>query len=166
MRPTQRIEELISPSLAAMGYDVVRARLSGRDRPVLQVMIERNDRQPMTVESCAEASHAISAILDVEDPIRGAYVLEVSSPGIDRPLVRLADYERFAGHVARLELAAPINGRKRFRGRLMGIEGETIRLIDDDGLGAAIDLPFAAIEKAKLVLTDELIAATRAESKA
>ena len=166
MRPTQRIEELISPSLAAMGYDVVRARLSGRDRPVLQVMIERNDRQPMTVESCAEASHAISAILDVEDPIRGAYVLEVSSPGIDRPLVRLADYERFAGHVARIELAAPINGRKRFRGRLMGVDGETIRLIDDDGLGAAIELPFPAIEKAKLVLTDELIAATRAESKA
>lgn len=165
MRPTQRIEELISPGLAAMGYEVVRARLSGRDRPVLQVMIERNDRQPLTVDSCAEASHAISAILDVEDPISGAYVLEVSSPGIDRPLVRLADYERFAGHVARIELVAPVDGRKRFRGKLLGVVGEVVRVVEEDGLGATIELPFAAIDKAKLVLTDELIAATRAESK-
>lgn len=161
MRPTLRIEDLIGPSLAAMGYELVRARLSGRDRPVLQVMIERNDRQPLTVEACAEASRAISAILDVEDPIRGSYVLEVSSPGIDRPLVRLADFDRFAGHVARLELAAPIEGRRRFRGRLLGTVGERVRLVEDEAKGT-VEVPFEAIQSAKLVLTDELIAASQA----
>jgi ribosome maturation factor RimP len=165
MRAQQRIEELISPSLAAMGYELIRARLAGRERPVLQVMIERSDRAPLTVDACAEASHAISAILDVEDPIHGSYVLEVSSPGIDRPLVRLADYERFAGHVARIELAAPIEGRRRFRGRLLGVEGDAVRLVED-GAPAPFALPFAAIEKAKLVLTDELIAASNAARKA
>lgn len=161
MRPTQRIEELISPSLAAMGYELVRARLSGRDRPVLQVMIERVDRSPLTVESCAEVSRSISAILDVEDPIGSAYVLEVSSPGIDRPLVRLADFDRFAGHIARLELVAPIEGRRRFRGRLLGTSGERVRFVEDEVKGP-VDVPFDAIQSAKLVLTDELIAASQA----
>ncbi len=160
MRPTQRIEELISPSLAAMGYELVRARLSGRDRPILQVMIERADRGPLTVDSCAEVSRTISAILDVEDPIKSAYMLEVSSPGIDRPLVRLTDYDRFAGHIARLELVAPIEGRRRFHGQLLGTAGENIRLVVDEGKGP-IELPFDAIQSAKLVLTDALIAASQ-----
>jgi ribosome maturation factor RimP len=164
MRPTERIEELLVPSLAAMGYELIRTRVSGRDRPVLQIMIERADRQPITVDSCAEVSRAISAILDVDEPIRSSYVLEVSSPGIDRPLVKLADYDRFAGHVAKLELAAPMAGRRRFRGRLLGVEGDVIKLIEDDGKGP-FELPFGAIQSAKLVLTDELIAASRGGEK-
>ena len=164
MRPTQRIEELISPSLAAMGYELVRARLSGRERPVLQVMIERVDREPLTVDACADVSRTISAILDVEDPIRGAYRLEVSSPGIDRPLVRPEDYDRFVGHVARVELAAPLDGRRRFRGRLLGTDGGNVRLVEDESKGP-IDVPFEAIQSAKLVLTDELIAASLAEGR-
>lgn len=147
-----------------MGYELIRARASGRDRLVLQVMVERADRQSITVDSCAEVSRAISAILDVEDPIQGSYVLEVSSPGIDRPLVKLADYDRFAGHVAKLELAAPMAGRRRFRGRLLGVEGDVIKLVEDDGKGPC-EVPFSAVQSAKLVLTDELIAASRGGEK-
>lgn len=164
MRPTQRIEELISPSLAAMGYELVRAQLSGRERPVLQVMIERADRGPLTVDACAEVSRAVSAILDVEDPIRGSYRLEVSSPGIDRPLVRLSDYDRFAGHVAKVELAAPRDGRRRFRGRLLGTDDGHVRLVEDESK-EPVELPFEAIRSAKLVLTDELIAASLADGR-
>jgi ribosome maturation factor RimP len=164
MRPTQRIEELISPSLAAMGYELVRARLSGRERPVLQVMIERADREPLTVDACADVSRTVSAILDVEDPIRGAYRLEVSSPGIDRPLVRLEDYDRFAGHVAKVELAAPLDGRRRFRGRLLGTDDGNVRIVEDESKGP-VEVPFDAIQSAKLVLTDELIAASLAEGR-
>ncbi|MSO74997.1 MAG: ribosome maturation factor RimP [Alphaproteobacteria bacterium] len=161
MQPTQKIDDLIGPSLVSMGYELVRARLSGRDRPVLQVMIERADRKPLTVDSCAEVSRMISALLDVEDPIRSAYVLEVSSPGIDRPLVRLVDYERFAGHLAKVELVAPIEGRRRFVGRLLGTSGEQVRLVVD-GAEAPVEVPFDAIQSAKLVLTDELIAESQA----
>ena len=161
MQPTQKIDDLIGPSLVSMGYELVRARLSGRDRPVLQVMIERADRKPLTVDSCAEVSRMISALLDVEDPIRSAYVLEVSSPGIDRPLVRLVDYERFAGHLAKVELVAPIEGRRRFVGRLLGTSGEQVRLVVD-GAEAPVEVPFDAIQSAKLVLTDELIVESQA----
>ena len=102
-----------------MGYELVRVHYgSGSGRPTLQIMAERLDRQPMTVDDCAEISRNISALLDVEDPLEDAYLLEVSSPGIDRPLIRPADYERFAGFEARLELTRPIEGRRRFRGRI------------------------------------------------
>jgi ribosome maturation factor RimP len=124
-------------------------------------MIERADRGPLTVDSCAEVSRTISAILDVEDPVKTAYVLEVSSPGIDRPLVRLADFDRFVGHIARVELAAPIEGRRRFHGRLLGTSGEHVRLVEDEAKGP-VELPFGTIQSAKLVLTDELIAASQA----
>ena len=107
-----RIAELIAPALAGMGLELVRVRLMGGKRPVLQVMAERSDGS-MSIDDCSEASRVISAILDVEDPITGAYTLEVSSPGIDRPLVRAADYVRFARHQARLETAATIDGLKR-----------------------------------------------------
>jgi ribosome maturation factor RimP len=154
---TARIETLIAPSLEAMGYRLVRVAATGGQRAqVLQVMAERIDERPMGVDDCTEVTHTVSALLDVADPIEHAYVLEVSSPGIDRPLVRREDYERFQGHEAKLELVAPIDGRRRFRGRLVGVEADRIRL----NLGAeVVELPLARIQRAKLVLTDELLAA-------
>ena len=118
------IARIIEPSLDAMGYRLVRLmQTGGLRRPTLQVMAERRDDAPMTVEDCAEISRAVSALLDVADPIAGAYMLEVSSPGIDRPLVRPEDYDRFAGFEARIDLASPLDGRKRFRGRVLGRDG-------------------------------------------
>ncbi|MGH6799196.1 MAG: ribosome maturation factor RimP, partial [Roseiarcus sp.] len=155
---TAAIDGLIRPSLETMGYRLVRVAVTGGRLTTLQVMAERIDDQPMGVDDCSEISHTVSALLDVADPIAGAYVLEVSSPGIDRPLVRREDYERFAGFEAKLELDRPIEGRKRFRGRLIGVEGDTVRL----DLGPDIvALPLAGIARAKLVLTDALLAATR-----
>ncbi|HUC62084.1 MAG TPA: ribosome maturation factor RimP [Alphaproteobacteria bacterium] len=159
-----RIERLLAPALEAMGYEVVRIRVSGGTAPTLQIMAERTDRAPMTVEDCTAISRNASALLDVEDPIQSRYTLEVSSPGIDRPLTRARDFERFAGHVAKLETAAPIEGRRRFRGRLLGLEGESVTLALDEGPKLA--LPLSAIAKAQLVLTDELLAAARAERDA
>ncbi len=137
-----------------MGFVVVRVTLSGSQRPVLQVMAEPADGSAMHVDDCAELSRTISAVLDVEDPIPDAYVLEVSSPGIDRPLVRLADYERFRGHLAKVELKTLRDGRRRFQGYLDGVDADQVRLTVDD---QTVTLAFANIAKAKLVLTDELI---------
>lgn len=166
MDQAAQLSRIFTPSLAAMGYELVRVQLSGGQRPVVQVMVERADRAGMTVDDCAAVSRALSALLDVEDPIPGAYVLEVSSPGIDRPLTRLDDFQRFAGFEARVETRQPIDGRKRFRGRLLGTEGDQVRLAlagtgeqAGEGAGAEVSLPFSAIHKAKLVLTEELIAA-------
>jgi ribosome maturation factor RimP len=156
------IESLIAPALDAMGYRIVRVAFSGGRRPTLQVMAERRDDGAMTVDDCAQISHAISAILDVADPIEAAYDLEVSSPGIDRPLVRPEDYERFAGFEAKLELSAPHEGRRRFRGRLRGREGDAVKL----DLGASeVLVPLSVIAKARLILTDELIAATNPQHR-
>jgi len=154
---TARIETLIAPSLEAMGYRLVRVAVTGgRRAQVLQVMAERMDERPMGVDDCTEVTHTVSALLDVADPIEHTYLLEVSSPGIDRPLIRREDYERFQGHEAKLELTAPIEGRRRFRGTLLGIEADRVRL----NLGAeVVELPLARIQRAKLVLTDELLAA-------
>jgi ribosome maturation factor RimP len=153
-----KIEEMIGPSLSAMGYSIVRVAFTGgRSRPTLQIMAERNDNAGMTVEDCETISHTVSALLDVADPIETAYQLEISSPGIDRPLTRRADYERFAGFEAKIEMLRAIEGRRRFRGKLMGIEGDEAKLL----VGAdTLRLPLDAIASAKLVLTDELIAAT------
>jgi ribosome maturation factor RimP len=154
---TARIETLIAPSLEAMGYRLVRVAITGgRRTQVLQVMVEHIDERPMGVDDCTEVTHTVSALLDVADPIEHSYLLEVSSPGIDRPLVRREDYERFQGHEAKLELAAPIEGRRRFRGKLLGVEADRVRL----NLGAeVVEVPLACIQRAKLVLTDELLAA-------
>jgi len=154
---TNGIEAMIVPSLQAMGYRVVRVAFTGGRRATLQIMAERIDEAAMTVDDCAEVSHTVSALLDVADPIATAYTLEVSSPGIDRPLVRRDDYERFAGFEAKIEMAQPCEGRKRFRGRLMGVEGDAAKLLVGE---ETVLLPLADVARAKLVLTDELIAAT------
>jgi ribosome maturation factor RimP len=152
------LERLIAPTAAAMGYRLVRVRRTASQPPRLQVMAEREDGAAMRVDDCARLSTAVSAVLDVEDPIAGRYDLEVSSPGIDRPLVRLDDYERFKGRAAKVETIELVDGRRRFRGRLAGTDDDRIVLDLDAGAGR-IALPFAAVKEAKLVLTDELIAA-------
>jgi ribosome maturation factor RimP len=159
MELADRIAELVRPTIEALGYALVRVEVMGRDRLRLQIMAERLDEQAMTVDDCAWISQGVSAVLDVEDPIASTYTLEVSSPGIDRPLVTLADYVRFAGFEARIETARPIDGRRRFRGRLLGADDGTVRLAVE---GAAVELPFADIQRGKLVLTDELLAAAAA----
>jgi len=155
---TNRITQTIEPSLAAMGYRLVRVVITSGRRATLQVMAEPFDDRPMTVEDCAEISRSVSALLDVADPIAGAYMLEVSSPGIDRPLVRPEDYDRFSGFEARIELAHPLEGRKRFRGRLLGLAEGCVRLATDAG---EAQLPLDDVARAKLVLTDDLIAAAQ-----
>lgn len=163
MDKTAEIARLVEPTLNGMGYELVRVQFGGGDRrPTLQIMAERVDRRAMAVEDCAEISRVLSALLDVEDPVPGSYQLEVSSPGIDRPLLRAADYERFAGFEARLELRQPVEGRRRFRGRLAGTENGHVRVVEPAG---EFRLPLDEISKAKLVLTDELIAAAAADAK-
>ena len=148
------LEPIIAPAIEAAGFRLVRLRVLAGKRKTLQVMAERPDGT-MNVEDCAVLSRALSEFLDHEDPIEGDYVLEVSSPGIDRPLTRITDYARWSGHEAKLELAAPDpTGRRRFRGRLLGLEGNDVVFEVE---GARLKFPFRAIGEAKLVLTDALI---------
>ena len=149
-----RIAALIEPSLTAMGYDLVRVMIDGKRQARVQIMAERSDGSGMGVEDCARVSRQISAILDVEDPIEGAYTLEVSSPGIDRPLVKAADYTRFAGHVAKVEMRTARDNRRRYTGTIKGLENEALVLATEEG---TFTLPLAEIERAKLVLTDALL---------
>ncbi|MFO1088677.1 MAG: ribosome maturation factor RimP [Hyphomicrobiales bacterium] len=156
-----RVVAIIEPAIADLGYRLVRVKMAGS---TLQVMAERPDGS-FTIDDCETVSRQISPMLDVEDPIPGRYSLEVSSPGIDRPLVRPSDFERWSGHEAKIELAVPLAGRKRFRGILEGYtEGEVRLFLDEkgeDGQPILVGVPFADIHDAKLMLTDELIAATR-----
>src|ERR1700757_1580651 len=140
-----------------MGYRVVRVLATGGRRSTLQVMAERLDDLPITLDDCAKISRSVSALLDVADPIPDTYTLEISSPGIDRPLVRAEDYDRFSGFEARIELTRPIEGGKRFRGRLPAPSAENMPLATDKG---ELRLPLADVARAKLILTDDLIAAT------
>lgn len=152
-----------------MGYELVRVSLAGdpSGRPTVQVMADRADGVAMGVADCEALSTALGAVLDVADPLPGAWALEISSPGIDRPLTRLKDWNRFAGHRARVELAAPIAGRKRATGVVLGADAAegppTARLRLEDGTELA--MPLAGIRRAKLVLTDALIAATAAPTR-
>ena len=155
-----RIAEAILPTLGHLGYELVRVQVSGKETPTVQIMADRADGATFTVEDCEAISHAVGAVLDVADPIKSEWTLEVSSAGIDRPLTRAKDWNRFAGHVATLELAIPQDGRKRFRGVALGADAEVARLRLDDGQEVAFRRD--NIRKAKLVLTDELIAATAA----
>ena len=151
----RRLAEIVLPTVEGMGFELVRLRYQGGAKTAtLQVMAERPDGS-MEVEDCAELSRALSAVLDVEDPIEGRYALEVSSPGIDRPLTRLQDFERFAGWEAKLETVEMIDGRKRFKGALQGVEDDEILIEIAEGV---IGLSFEMLADAKLVLTDALIA--------
>jgi ribosome maturation factor RimP len=149
---TRSIAQLIEPSLAAMGYRLVQVLMTGSRRATLQVMAERLDDLPITHDDCAKISRSVSALLDVADPIVGAYTLEISSPGIDRPLVRADDYDRFSGFEAKIEL----DGRRRFRGRLIGTAGGVVRLLTEAG---ETQLPLDTVVRAKLILTRDLMAA-------
>jgi ribosome maturation factor RimP len=151
------VERLIAPSLDAAGYEIVRVLFMGSHRPLLQIMIERIDRRALAIEECAAVSRIVSTLLDVADSIVGPYTLEVSSPGIDRPLTRPGDFARFVGFEARLETRTPIDGRKRFRGRLLGLADDRVRVATAEGEMA---LPLSELQRAKLVLTDDLIAAS------
>jgi len=150
---------LIEPEAQALGLAIVRvAMLGGKSDPTLQVMAERPDTRQLTLEDCAALSRRLSDLLDEKDPIEEAYRLEVSSPGIDRPLTRLADFVDFAGFDARIRAGQAIDGRKQFEGPLLGVEGDDVRIMVPK-LGE-VTVPFAAIISAKLLLTDELIKAT------
>jgi ribosome maturation factor RimP len=153
------VTRLIEPEVKNLGYDLVRvALIGGRSDPTLQVMAERPDTRQLDLSDCEAISRRISDLLDASDPIEGGYRLEVSSPGIDRPLTRARDYADWAGHEARINLVAPRDGRKQYSGTIEGIDGNTVKLAGRDGQGYA--LPLKSIASAKLLLTDKLIDAT------
>jgi len=153
----QRIAEIIAPVIEGMGYELVRVRLMSGKEQTLQIMAQKPDGT-IEVDECAEISTAVSAVLDVEDPILEAYTLEVSSPGIDRPLTRLKDFDQWSGYVAKIETTELIDGRRRFKGALAGTEGEEVLIeIEEHGEPLTIGLKFDWLSDAKLVLTDELI---------
>ncbi len=145
--------EIITPVIEDMGYELVRVRLMSGKESTLQIMADR-PQGGIEVDDCAKISQAVSAVLDVEDPILDAYTLEVSSPGIDRPLTRLKDFEMFEGYEAKIETADLIDGRRRFKGTLAGVEGEEVLINIEEG---TIGLQFDWLVDAKLVLTDDLI---------
>jgi ribosome maturation factor RimP len=149
----RRIAEIITPVIEDMGYELVRVRLMGGNTPILQVMADKPDGG-IEVDDCAEISTMLSATLDVEDPILDAYTLEVSSPGIDRPLTRLKDFDAFEGYEAKLETADLIDGRRRFKGTLAGVDGNEVLINISEG---TVGLQFDWLSDAKLVLTDDLI---------
>lgn len=154
-----RVAAIVAPALAAIGFRLVRVRLLGQAGITLQVMAERPDGS-MTIEDCEEASRALSAVLDVEDPIEKAYHLEVSSPGIDRPLVRRSDFEAAIGHMAKIETSVLVEGRKRFRGRITAAADDTVTIERDQasyGDEPIVSIPYDSLAEAKLVLTDDLI---------
>jgi ribosome maturation factor RimP len=158
-----RVAHVVEPVVEGLGYRLVRVKVSAMNGTTLQIMAERPDGT-MTVEDCERLSRDLSPVLDVEDPIGRAYFLEVSSPGIDRPLVRQTDFEHWTGHEAKIELSRPMDGRKRFRGKLAGLDGDKVG-IDVDDKPATIWLTLADIGEARLVLTDELIRETLARQK-
>ncbi|GLR84179.1 ribosome maturation factor RimP [Bradyrhizobium iriomotense] len=163
-----RVSAIAAPVLQGMGYRLVRIRISGEAGCTVQVMAERPDGS-MQIEDCEAISRALSPVLDVADPIDRAYRLEISSPGIDRPLVRRSDFERHLGHLLKIEMAVAHEGRKRFRGTIAGIEGDRVRIARDDvkaGEDAEILLVMEDIGEARLVLTDELIAESMRRGKA
>jgi len=153
-----RLAAIIAPRLELMGFELVRVAIQGRERPTVQVMADRANGSQITVDDCQAISHDVSAAIDVDDPIPGAWTLEVSSAGIDRPLTRVKDWNRFTGHLVRVETFFPQNGRKRFSGTVLGADEAAAQIRLDEGLEVAIR--HADIRRAKLVLTDALIAAT------
>jgi ribosome maturation factor RimP len=168
----RRVGSIVAPVLRDLGFRLVRVKISGAEGGTLQIMAERPDGS-MNVEDCEQASIALSPVLDLEDPISQAYRLEISSPGIDRPLVRISDFQRAIGHEARIEMAVPVGTRKRFRGVIESVEpvgaDMTARLrlaAKDDGAGDLADLPIKDMDEARLVLTEDLIRAALRREKA
>lgn len=163
-----RVASVAAPVLEGMGYRLVRIKVSGEAGCTVQIMAERPDGT-MQIEDCEAISKALSPVMDIADPVQRAYRLEISSPGIDRPLVRRTDFERYAGHLVKVEMAEPHEGRKRFRGKLAGVEGDSIRIARDDvrdDRDATVLLAMEDISDARLVLTDALIAESMRRGKA
>ncbi len=163
MPDLEKLAAIIAPEAEALGFDLVRVAwfdrgAEGSDEPTLQIMAERPDTRQLVIDDCAALSHRISELFDELDPIEEAYRLEVSSPGIDRPLTRLKDFADWAGHEAKIEVVEPIENQKRFRGELVGAESDVVSITDRTGAAHAIS--FSNILSAKLVLTDRLIAST------
>lgn len=152
-----QIRDLIEPAVEGLGFELVRVTYGGGRKPTLQIMAERPDGT-MSVDDCALLSREVSLILDVEDPLPGEYLLEVSSPGVDRPLTRAKDFERWVGFETKVELVNQIEGRRRFKGRMTAFNGSEIVMDTDEG---EVVLPFADVSKAKLILTDELLDAVQ-----
>ena len=155
----QRVAAIIEPVLVGMGFRLVRVRLLNQNGLTLQIMTERNDGT-MTVEDCEEVSTAISPVLDVEDPIDKAYHLEVSSPGIDRPMVRKSDFQRWIGHLVKCETSILVDNRKRFRGKIVAVDADGFTIERDEatrGEEQKVTIPFSTLAEAKLILTDDLI---------
>lgn len=162
----RRLAEIVTPVIEGLGFELIRLRLQGGRHSLLQIMADRPDGG-IDVEDCAAISTAVSAVLDVEDPIEENYTLEVSSPGIDRPLTRLKDFDAWEGYEARLETSEQIDGRKRFKGNLRGTEGDEVLVeIEEKGEMVTIGLKFDWLTDAKLILTDELIAEMLRQRKA
>jgi ribosome maturation factor RimP len=161
-----RVAAIAEPVVEQLGYRLVRVKISGADGCTVQIMAERPDGT-MVVEDCEAISRALSPVLDMADPVDRAYRLEISSPGIDRPLVRKSDFDRYAGHLVKIETHIPVGGRKRFRGQLLGTEGDAARLRHEEaGEEADVLLPIEEISDAKLVLTDELVTQALRREKA
>jgi ribosome maturation factor RimP len=158
-----RVAVLAEPVLASLGFRLVRVRISGFAGCTVQIMAERPDGT-MNIDDCEAVSRALSHVFDVADPVEGTYRLEISSPGIDRPLVRRSDFDRYAGHVAQIEMQVPIDGRKRFRGELHGTDGECARIRSDDSSNDIL-LRIDDMTEARLVLTDALVAESLRKSK-
>jgi ribosome maturation factor RimP len=152
-----RVAAIAEPVVEQLGYRLVRVKISAAEGCTVQIMAERADGS-MAVEDCEAVSRALSPVLDMADPVDRAYRLEISSPGIDRPLVRKSDFDRYAGNLVKIETHIPVGGRKRFRGQLLGTEGDAARLRHDEaGEEAEVLLPIEEISEAKLVLTDDLV---------
>lgn len=163
MQTKHPLQDLLEPVITGLGYEVVRILTIGQKNPTLQIMIDRLDGKDITVEDCATVSRAVSAVLDEKDPIKDQYSLEVSSPGLDRPLTKIEHFKRFSGYEARIETAVEVEKRKRFKGVLGNVDEQNRVHIDVDGTDYAI--AFDDISKAKLILTDELLQAA-AEAQA
>lgn len=150
MSAEQRIEDIITPALLDKGFRIVRIQLQGSKRKTLQIMIERMDDINVTVDDCAHVSRTVSVLLDVDDPIHESYILEISSPGLDRPLTKKEDFKRFAGSMVKIELSTPRDGSRRFHGLLLGVEGESVK-IELDPQKEVAEFAVSDIQKAKLI---------------
>lgn len=156
MQTKHPLQDLLEPVVEGLGYELVRILTIGQKDPTLQIMIDRKDGKDITVDDCATVSRKISEVMDEKDPIEDRYSLEVSSPGLDRPLTKVEHFKRFAGYETKIETGVEVSGRKRFKGKTLGVDADNNIKLEMDGQEYAI--PFEEINKAKIVLTDELLA--------